>query len=173
MNREILDRPGMDDPIWVHLLTERLEPYLPSVRNWWNTLDKHIFTYSGLYDLDGPPGLCVRFTRVAARSPIKGIQAFPLVPTGFLQLTRIQGGSTKMVESICTRGFTIEEFTIISKINLPSIINKGQFLAFIPTDIYEGVSSIGKWVYFTNTELIAIYNGTITDTIKQKILLKL
>jgi hypothetical protein len=167
------DTPGLDDPIFPFIVRHRLEPYIPAVRDWWSHVVDHTFDNTGVFDIDGPPGLCVRFTRTAVRSPIKGVQAFPFVYTGYLQLTNIQGGALKMIERVCHAGLSIEEFTIIEKHNLPSTMQKGQFVAFIPTVVLEEIQFLGQWLYFTHDEMIALCRGIIPESVKQKALLKI
>jgi hypothetical protein len=123
---------------------------------------------------DGPPGLMYRFTRSAKKSPILGIQAFPMVPTAFLQITGIAGGSVKMIERVCQDfKFHIDEFVIIEKSNLPSTYNSGQFIAFIPEDIFVDTKSLGQWMYLTSTELMYLAVGHITKEIQDKAKLKI
>lgn len=172
---EIYDRPGVDDPIWTYLLQTRLAPYLEPVREWWDNLDDLSLTDTGVYELEGPPGLMVRFTRTPVRSPIKGIQAFPFVLTSYLQMTNIQGGAVKMVERVCMdRKCTIDEFTIVEKHNLPSLFNNGQFVAFIPTELLEDTRLLGTWIYMTPDEMKQVISAIgIPDTVKNKLLLKI
>jgi hypothetical protein len=123
---------------------------------------------------DGPPGLMYRFTKSAKKSPIIGIQAFPLVPTPFLQISGISGGAVKMIERVCQDyKFHIDEFLIICKSNLPSTYNCGQFVAFIPEDIFIDTRSAGQWMYLTATELMYLAAGHITKEIQDKAKLKI
>jgi len=171
---EIKDRPGLDDPLWEYVLRERCEPYIAPVKKWWQEYDSIVFPETGIYAIeDAPPGLSVRFTRTAIRSPIKGVQAFPLLLTGYLQLSGVQGGANKMIERVCARGLEIDGITIIEKHNLPSTYMCGQFIAFVPTAIIKGERHIGRWVYFTDYELCSLINGKVTDSIKQKAVLKM
>jgi hypothetical protein len=173
MAPEVKDRPGLDDPIWAYLLTERLQPYIVPAREWWANIDTLDIRETGVYELEGPPGFSMRFTRTAIRSPLRNIQAFPFVSTGYLQLTNIQGGALKMVERVCRTGLFIEEFTIVEKSNLPSTYKAGQFCAFIPTDIYNDSKLIGQWIYLTNEEMRASLEGVIPESVRTKFLLKL
>lgn len=172
---QVNDRPGLDDPIWQYLLRSRLEPYIPRVRQWWADIENFIVDGTGIFNVpDGPPGLQARFTRTAVRSPIKGVQAFPFVPAAYLQLTGIQGGSTKMVARVCANNlFTIDEFTIICKSNLPSTFQQGQFLAFVPTDVLEDTTLLGQWFYLNAHEIAEMVQGRVPDSVIQKGLLKL
>jgi hypothetical protein len=149
-------------------------PYVAPVREWWETIDIHEYADTGVYGLAGPPGLNVRFTRTAIRSPIRGIQAFPFVTAACLQLMGIQGGSTKMLNRVCLDNrFTIDEFTIICKSNLPSTFQQGQILAFVPTDILNGSNAIGRWLYFRPNEILALANGIVLPTVLNKAQLKI
>jgi len=108
------------------------------------------------------------------RSPIKGVQAFPYVPTGFLQISGVQGGAIKMIDRLCMDGaFKLDEFTIVVKGNLPATYTQGQILAFIPTLVYEDRTAIGKWVYLTNNEMLEMIVGTIPLSVGAKLALKL
>jgi hypothetical protein len=115
-----------------------------------------------------------RFTKSAKKSPILGVQAFPLVPTAYLQITGVAGGSVKMIERVCKDyKFHIDEFVIIEKNNLPSTYNSGQFVAFIPEDIFIDVKSMGQWMYLTATELMYLATGQVTKEIQVKAQLKI
>jgi hypothetical protein len=174
---EVRDRPGLDDPVWEYLLRTRLEPYIEPARKWWTEVDMLEPADTGVYPIkDGPPGFMLRFTRTAIRSPIRGIQAFPFVPSAYLQLTGIQGGSVKMVERLCQDNtFIMDEFTIVVKTNLPSTYNQGQILCFIPTELLHDVASLGVWVYLTPSELneLGKASSLFTTHLQQKIMLKL
>jgi len=163
-----------NDPIWEYTLATRLQPYLPAVRRWWAEYEKRVITGTGVFqvayeDIPCPPGLYMRVTYAASRSPIKNLQAFPYVPTSFLQITGVAGGVNRMIErECCGNKFKIEEFTIVEKHNLPSTVQQGQFLAFVPTDILEGNNMLGRYVYFTMPELVQLANGTIPKSAKLK-----
>jgi hypothetical protein len=171
------DNPEIDDPLWPYILTERLKPYMPYVNYWWKHLDLHKFYNTGITELNAPdaPGLCVRFTRTALRSPIKGVQAFPFVGTAYLQLANIRGGACKMVERVCMDGkLSISGYTIIEKHNLPSILSQGQWIAFVPTYILVDIEhNIGQWIYVTQPELSKLVNGIVPLSIKNKALGKI
>lgn len=175
MLEHVKGRPGLDDPIWGYLLETRLLPYLPYVREWWANIEN--FTVEGTGTMlvpDAPPGLSIRFTRTAVRSPIKGVQAFPFVPAAYLQITGVQGGSTKMIARVCADNlFKMEEFTIVCKSHLPSTYQQGQFLAFIPTEILEDTSLLGQWFYLNHAELAEMVRGKVPESVIQKGLLKL
>jgi hypothetical protein len=144
------------------------------VRAWWlDVANLAVFT-TGLYPMNGPPGLCYRFTRTVKRSPILGIQAFPLVQTGYLQISGVQGGSNKMIARVCRDGqFTIDEFTIIEKHSLSSTYQQGQFVAFIPTEIYEDPDRMGIWLYINKAEIQSLALGQVPQTLIMKAILKL
>lgn len=167
--------PGLDDPIWPYILTQRLSPYIPKVREWWTNVESYAVNDTGIYELydENAPGLMIRFTRTAKRSPVKGIQAFPFVCTGYLQLSGVQGGANKMIERVCMKGLTIDEFTIVEKHNLPSTFQQGQFVAFIPTDLLKDTTKLGIWLYLTPSEMKALASDAVVDTVKQKVLLKI
>lgn len=166
------DRPGVDDPIWDYVLEQRLRPYIPIAREWWDNVDTYEVINTGVTELKN--GLYIRVTRAAARSPIKGIQAFPFIPTARLQIIGVQGGSSKMVERVCMDGkLKIEEFTIVCKSNLPSTFNSGQFVAFIPTAVYDNVNLLGRWIYITHDEAIQLASGFTPKTVIHKALTKL
>lgn len=165
----------LDDPLWDFILAERLGPYIEPVREWWKHVHELTVQDTGSYAIkDAPPGLMFRFTRSAVKSPIMGVQAFPFVTAGYLQLSGVKGGSTKMVNRICTKGFTIEEFTIIEKHNLPSTYNQGQFIAFVPTEYLEAIKqNNGAWIYITRYEASRLLYGIVPKTLKNKVLLRL
>jgi hypothetical protein len=163
-----------NDPIWDYILTTRLQPYIDAVRKWWHEVEDLDVRCTGTYTVEAaPPGLMYRFTRTVKRSPIAGVQAFPFLPTGFLQISGIAGGAVKMIERICLdHRFEMDEFTVIEKHNLPSINNASQFVAFVPTDILVGTRTLGKWLYFTDTEIMYLAIGQVTEAMQNKAKLK-
>jgi hypothetical protein len=176
--QEINDQPGYDDPVWDYFLRSRLQMYIEPARKWWAAITELEPKTTGVYSIkDGPPGFAYRFTRIAARSPIKGIQAFPFVPASYLYLTGVQGGAIRMVERLCRDNtFIVDEFTVVYKGNLPSTYNRGQFLAFIPTALLETTEDLGIWLYLTHKEirdLADALKSTHLTSIKAKLALKL
>ena len=155
-----MDLEKMDDPIWEYTLGTKLLPYIPAVREFWSNIENIKVFSTGVFSIEGdnvPPGLMYRVTNTPVRSPIKHVQVFPFVPTTYLQLTNITGGAVRMVARVCRDNkFKIEEFTIIEKSNLPSVYHQGQFVAFVPTKIIENITELGKWVYLTMPEMLAL-----------------
>jgi hypothetical protein len=164
-----------NDPLFEYILYSRLQPYIEKVREWWANIPNLKTHATGLFGIpDSPPGLMYRFTKSARKSPIAGVQAFPLVPTAFLQITGISGGAVKMIERVCQdHRFSIDEFRVIVKSNLPSTYNCGQFVAFIPEDIFIDVRSMGQWLYLTSTELMYLAVGQVTKEVQNKAKLKI
>jgi hypothetical protein len=165
------DTPGLDDPIWIYVLETRLRPYIDAVRKWWSEVDTISPYAPGIYELTGPPGLYYRFARTAKRSPISGVQAFPFVNAAYLQISGVQGGSTKLVTRLCNAGrFKIDEFTVIARALLPSTLNQGQFLAIVPTEIYEDPElKTGRWVYMSNYDIQCLSKGTMSMVLKERL----
>lgn len=173
------DIAKLDDPIWEYVLNGKLEEYIVPVREFWNNVENvHIYN-TGVYPIqknvhvyaDVPPGLMYRVTNTPVRSPIKNVQVFPFVPVSYLNITNVAGGASRMVSRVCADNrFKMYEFTIIEKHNLPSTYHQGQFVAFVPTDILEGVASLGKWVYLTMPEMIALCKGTVLPKVKEKVI---
>ena len=160
------------DPIWEYVLNSRLTPYIPTVRDFWEHIEDVKVTTTGVYTLDSEeaPGLMYRVTNTPVRSPIKNVQVFPFVPSGYLQITNVPGGTIRMISRLCSDNkFKIEEFTIVEKSNLPSTYHQGQILAFIPTALLEGTQKLGKWVYLTVPEMLSLVNDNVTPAIKAKI----
>lgn len=162
----------LEDPVWEFVLNSKLAPYIERVREFWKHIDDVQVTGTGVYSIpDGPPGLMYRVTNTPVRSPIKHVQVFPFVPVAYLQLTNVPGGANRMVCRVCyDNKFTIDEFTIIEKSNLPSTYHQGQFVAFVPTDILNGVKHLGKWVYMTTPEMLALLKDKIPESVKQKLI---
>jgi len=165
----------IDDPIWPYTLEQRLRPYIPIMRNWWDNVNTLKLSITGITTLEcSIPGVYVRFTRTAIRSPIKNIQTFPFIPSARLQLVGIRGGSTKMVERVCMDDkFTIDEFTILCRSHIRTILNCAQIIIFIPTIVLEDTkSTLGKWLYFSKAELDLLASGNINEDIICKARLK-
>lgn len=162
-----------DDPIWEYLLATKLQPYLPAVRKFWSEYENMKITTTGIQDLiyndiDCPPGLQIRVTSTAVHSPIKHVQIFPFVPTSYLQISGVPGGALKMVDNVCRKGLTLEEFTIVEKHNLPSTYHKGQILAFVPTTTLANAKELGKYVYLTVPELCSLATGVTPRSVQGK-----
>lgn len=167
------DIKAYDDPIWEYVLATKLQQYIPCVRDWWEHVDQLDITGTGVYPIkadDAPPGLMYRATNTPVRSPIKNVQVFPFVPVSYLQITNVAGGANRMVSRVCADNFTIEEFTIVEKSNLPSTYHQGQFIAFVPTEILNGAKALGKWVYLTAPEMCALMQDKVTKPIKNKLI---
>ena len=163
----------LDDPIWEYVVVTKLQPYLKAVRKWWDNYENMHVSSTGVFpinyeDVECPPGLFMRMTSTAVRSPIKHVQAFPFVPSAYLQITGVPGGVNRMIERVCHDGLKLEEFTIIEKHNLPSTYQKGQLLCFVPTKVLEGTQDLGKYVYLTALELISLAKGKLPETVIAK-----
>lgn len=165
-----------DDPIWEYCIATKIQPYLPAVKKWWEQYDKmdvrgtgvFNFEIEGIDDKDIPPGLMVRVTSTSVRSPIKNVQAFPFVPTAYLQIAGVPGGVNRMIERVCKKGLVIEGIKLIEKHNLPSTYQKGQFIAMVPDSIYESSCKLGKYVYLTVQELCALGNSKLPQSVIAK-----
>lgn len=158
-----------DDALWEYTMHTRLIDYIPSVRKFWATADQLDIERIGIYKIeDAPPGLHYRITATPARSPIKNIQVFPFLPTAYLQLTGVPGGPLRMVERVIGRGFEIEEFTCVEKHNLPSTYHQGQFIVFVPTEMFKGLKSFGRYVYLTAAEMAEIKEHSTLWSVRRK-----
>lgn len=166
-----------DDPIWEYTLATKLHPYIEPARRFWETVEDIFVSGTGVYPITGddvPPGMMYRVTNTPVRSPIKHVQIFPFVPVSYLNITGVAGGVNRMVSRVCADGqFTIEEFTIIEKSNLPSTYHQGQFIAFVPTEVLNGAKTLGKWIYCTIPEMMSIAQGIIPKTLEAKMLKQL
>lgn len=162
-----------DDPLWEYVLVRTLKPYIPAVQRWWKEYKYMKIKGTGVqpiqYDtVECPNGLSMRMTSTPVRSPIKGVQAFPFVPTAYLNITGVPGGVIKMVERVCQKGLEIDGFVVLEKHNLPSTYNKGQFVAFVPRDVLDSTEDLGKYVYLTTAELIQLAQGICPRSIVGK-----
>lgn len=166
------DVNSLDDPIWDYVLGTRLKPYVEYAKKWWETYEQQELTETGVCPIQGddvPSGMMLRKTNTPAHSPIKGVQIFPFVPAGYLQITGVAGGVTRMISRVCDRGFEIDGIRVVEKHNLPSTYHKGQILCFIPKDIIEGKQKFGKFVYLTLPEMVALSQGQILPTLSRKV----
>ena len=163
-----------DDPIWEYCVATKIKPYIEAVKKWWEQYEKMDVRGTGVFDFECEgidkvePGLMVRITSTAVRSPIKNVQAFPFVPTSYLQIAGVPGGVNRMIERVCKKGLSIDGIKLIEKHNLPSTYQKGQFIAFIPESIYEGSQKMGKYVYMTIQELCAMAKGVLPQSVQCK-----
>lgn len=166
------DNNVLDDPIWEYVLATKLQPYLPAVKRWWENYENIKVLSTGILpieydDIEVPPGLMMRMTSTSVRSPIKGVQAFPFVPTGYLQIAGVSGGVARMVERVCAKGFEIDGLKVIEKHNLRTY-GKGQMICFIPKDVLDGARELGKYMYLTVQELCSMAKGRLPDTVIAK-----
>lgn len=165
-----------DDPIWEYTLNAKLAPYIPAVKKFWDNIESISIIGTGVYpvkydDIEVPPGLMYRVTNTPVRSPIKHVQVFPFVPVVYLNLTNIAGGANRMVSRVCADNkFKVEDFTVVEKSNLPSTYHQGQFVAFVPTNILNSTMDLGKWVYLTTPEMIALMQDKILQSVKYKVI---
>lgn len=167
------DAETLDDPLWEYVLATKLKPYIEPVKYWWDHYEELKVANTGVFplvcdDIECPPGLMVRVTSTAVRSPIKHVQAFPFVPTSYLQIAGVTGGVNKMVERVCQTDFELDGLCIIEKHNLPSTYHKGQIICFVPKNVMEGTKKLGKFVYMTLSELQAMAHGTLPESVTAK-----
>lgn len=171
---EQIDEQILDDPVWEYTVATKLMPYIPAVKKWWENYENYPVRGTGVFnfvlddDTEVPSGLFIRVTSTPVRSPIKNVQAFPFVPTGYLQIGGVKGGVNKMIERVCHKGLTLEGLRIIEKHNLPSTYQSGQFLAFVPEDVMNGVEKLGRHMYLTCAELSAMAKGTLPQSVMAK-----
>ena len=164
----------LDDPLWEYVLATKLKPYIEPVKYWWDHYEELKIANTGVFplktpdDMECPPGLMVRVTSTAVRSPIKHVQAFPFVPASYLEIAGVTGGVVKMIERVCQGGFELEGLQIIEKHNLPSTYHKGQIICFVPKDVMDDTKKLGKYVYMTLPELQSIAKGTLPDSVVAK-----
>lgn len=164
---------ALDDPIWEYTVVSRLKPYIPAVKRWWSEYENLRVLGTGVFpieydDMENQPGLMMRMTSTPVRSPIKNVQAFPYVPTSFLQITGVPGGVNRMIERVCDKNLEIEGMVIIEKHNLPSTYQKGQFIAFVPKEVLSGAQELGKYVYLTLQELSGLAQGICLKSVAAK-----
>lgn len=159
-----------DDPIWEFLVRDRMKPYITAARKWWKSYESISVHETGVYpaNMEDAPGMMFRFTKSAAKSPIKCVQVFPFVPVAYLQISGVAGGSTKMVQRVCSGGLKMDEFTVVEKHNLPSTYNQGQFLAIIPTEVYEGAKIMGRFVYLNVAQIESLSQGILPPEVIEK-----
>ena len=163
-----------DDSAWEYILVSKLMPYIECVKKWWSLYGKNEIESTGVSPMsfeDGtvvPPGIFIRTTSSARRSPIKYIQAFPFIPTRYLQIFKVPGGVCRMIERVCQRNIEIQGFKVIEKSNLPSTWHKGQFIALVPKDIYENTKNLGRYMYLSKNEILSISDGVLLDSTIRK-----
>lgn len=175
-NKNISKQDELDDPVWDYVLASKLSGYLEDVRNFWNRIEDIAVNTTGVHEMSEvlqkpAPGLMYRVTNTPVRSPIKGIQVFPFVPAAYLDLPNVAGGASKMIHRVCLDAqFTLDEFTIIEKSNLPSTYHAGQFLAFVPTALLQDTTFKGKWIYFTAEEMKDMLMGMVPVSAQNKLI---
>lgn len=169
-----MDSEILNDPVWEYIVVSKLQPYITAVKRFWDSYDKLEVAGTGVTplvydDIECPPGLMLRMTSTAVRSPIKHVQVFPFVPTAYLQISGVSGGVNRMIERVCSNNnLVIDGFTIVEKHNLPSTYHKGQIVCFIPTEVLEGTKNMGKYIYMTTLELCSMAKGKLPDSVIAK-----
>ncbi len=151
-----------------YLLSTRLIPYLKDMREFWQQVTGINTMITGEHKFKGD--IYYRVTNTPNRSPIKNIQVFPFVSTANLGIGS-SGYQQTLAKICCENKFRIEEFTIIVKSGIPTMFQRGQWLAFIPTDVLEKAQDIGTWVFLTKEEMrnLCITEG-VYASIKQKVI---
>lgn len=158
-----------------YILFSKLRPYLPAVKRWWEEEreGRHSFSMSAqpvkYTDLECTEGLFARVFQSPSKSPIKGVSAFPFVPTQQLQIAGIPCGATKMVEDVCAEGLILEGFMLIERHNIASLNRRGQVICFIPA---EKAESKGSYIYLTAEEQEALVRGIVLKSVAEKCLVK-
>lgn len=160
-----------EDSEWEYILVSKIIPYMDYIKKWWSSYGKNEFPGTGVYPMtftDGtqvPNGLYVRATATARRSPIKHIQAFPFIPTSYLKIYKVSGGMCRMIERVCKNNkIVIDGYQVIERHNLPSTWHSGQFLAFVPKDIYDKALTLGRYLYLSNEELMLMADGILPES---------
>lgn len=163
----------IDDSAWEYILVSKLMPYVECVKKWWSLYGKNEIPNTGIYpmtfddDTVVPPGIFIRATATARRSPIKNIQAFPFIPTHYLQIFKVPGGVCRMIEVVCKRNIEIEGLKVIEKNNLRTW-HKGQFIALVPKEIYENTINLGRYLYLSKNELLCMSQGVLPESMIKK-----
>lgn len=163
----------INDDEWEEVIIGRLMPYLPSIRRFWEGYGETRFVETGMFplsygDLATPAGLMVRTTATPARSPVKGVQAFPFVPARYLRLVSVPGGAAKMLQRVCANGIEHEELVIIERHNMAGTYQRGEIVCAIPKDVMSGARSLGRFVYLTRAEAASLRRGVVEDTLRAK-----
>lgn len=168
---------NLDDPINEYLLFTALRDYIEPARAFWKNIEQLYIGGPGTYDvlpehinMEVPPGFMYKVANTPVRSPVKNVQVFPFVPTSYFQLNAVPGGIIKMIHRVCQDNkFTIDEFTIVEKVNLPNTYNCAQILAIVPTQRLQSVDMLGKWVYLNMQEMLALNQGVVLPTVLGKV----
>jgi len=158
----------INDDEWEYILITKLMPYVEYIKKWWSLYGKNDIQSTGVSPMtfdDGtvvPQEIFIRTTTTARRSPIKGIQAFPFIPTSYLQIYKVPGGMCRMIERVCERNIEIDGLKVIEKHNLPSTWHQGQFVALVPKEIYNNAQKLGRYMYLSKEEILSIADGFLT-----------
>jgi len=159
-----------DDPVFLYILIDKLQPYIQAARQWWADKEGHSFQTTSTFPIKwGPPGFYEKCTRSPRQSPVYGIQAFPIVHVSHLQLPRMPLGAMSMVEKLTKDGIEIEEFVIIGKSGLQSTSRLSLFLCIIPKKELEA-RSMSRWVYMRPNEMIELVSGAVPKSLVERLL---
>jgi hypothetical protein len=163
-------------------LIEQLTPFVKAAAKWWGKKDKTFPVFTGSYPMEKwfpkPSAaeefycgaLNVRFTKCSAKSPLKGLQAFPYLPTRYVNITKVKGGIRKSIARECMKGLEIDGFTVVEKTRLQMLDQSGQVLIIVPTEVYgKNLAAMGRWIYFTKGELAQLSKGYVHAVVKAKL----
>ena len=163
------------DSDWEYIFVSKIMPYIDCIKKWWRMYGDNEITSTGVFPMtfdDGtkvPTGLFVRTTATARRSPIKHVQVFPFIPTSYLPIYKVPGGMNRMIERVCKNdAIKIDGLQVVEKHNLPSTWHRGQFVAFVPQEIYNNALSLGRYIYIYKAELICMANGKLPESMIAK-----
>jgi hypothetical protein len=166
MNSKAYDKATVE--LYTGLIKDQLKPYIVAARQWWTDADKFCPRATGTMPYEGGPnGMCIRFARTPALSPLRGIQSFPFVPSTYLDIQFVPGGIKKMIKHVCDIGLTMEEFTIIEKSNLSSTFTQGQLLCLVPTVTLNELPC-DRWIFMRDEEIHMVMEGIVPEEVKEK-----
>ena len=156
------------DVVYEYMFKDKMMPFIEVAREWWQSYESLMFDSIGsmplLNDKD-VSGIFVRFYRTPAQSTIKGIQAFPYIPTQYIDMLRVPGGIRKYIHDICVNGYMIDEFILIERMYLHGTERSGQFICIIPQRM---LIAEGKYVWLTRNDILELSVGNVTTAMRNR-----
>lgn len=141
-------------------LMTKLSPYIPSVREFWKTIDRVNTIKPGVHICDENDDLSYFVGKTITRTPLKYVPIFPFIKISQLNIVGLACDIDTHVRGVCDGdSFTLDDFVITYVRSRTFFGYTAGVLAFIPKDVYESTKSIGHVVYITKAEAETILRG--------------
>lgn len=151
---------------WERVLYDRIINLIPIAKEFWDNINDLDFYRTGSYPIPGyeKESMMYRITRTADRSPIKGIQAFPFVPSANLMIS--DKGLKQMIKRVCGSDMVVEGMKLVEIDKCHFTYARKQVIAFIPVERLN--KRWERWMYVSMYDAYKLSVGIVTDEIQKK-----